>query len=145
MNIRATQQAHTTAPRMPHTEGRKLLRAKITEHEHQCLVVQWRDANKRNYPGIHLLHAIPNGGKRSRAVAGKLRAEGVLSGVADLLLPVSRRGFHGLYLEMKSIGGKATPAQTSFIVDVLKQGYYAKFCWGADEAIATIRWYYGEE
>jgi hypothetical protein len=49
---------------------------------------------------LKLLYAVPNGGDRNLRVPRKLKAEGVMAGVADLCLPAARRGYHGLYLEI---------------------------------------------
>lgn len=116
----------------------------LSEHEEQCALIRWRDENAAQHPGLHLLHAIPNGGQRSKAAAGKLRAEGVLAGVCDLFLPVARREFHGLYIEMKAIAGQATQAQVDFMSAVRVNGYCAALCFGWESAVKVIRWYYGE-
>ena len=44
-----------------------------TEHEEQCGFVQWF---RRKFPHVRIM-AIPNGGWRNAATAGKLKAEGV--------------------------------------------------------------------
>lgn len=49
------------------------------EHEQRALA-QWLDLNR-----ILWCH-VPNGGQRSKAVAGKLRAAGVKAGVPDVLI-----------------------------------------------------------
>jgi hypothetical protein len=50
----------------------------MSEHDHQAAFFTW--ASYQRFPGIELLHAIPNGGARHKAVAGKLKAEGVKTG-----------------------------------------------------------------
>jgi hypothetical protein len=66
-------------------------------------------------------YAVPNGGYRNIYVARKLKAEGVKAGVADLCLPAARRGYHGLYLEMKSEEGVATKEQKAFFAECWKR------------------------
>jgi hypothetical protein len=78
------------------------------ERRHQVALIKWVRAVKDVYPVLNLLYAVPNGGYRNIYVARKLKAEGVRAGVADLCLPAARRGYHGLYLEMKSEEGVAT-------------------------------------
>jgi hypothetical protein len=84
---------------------------------------------------------VPNGGDRNLRVARKLKAEGVLAGVADLCLPAARRGYHGLYLEMKSEEGVATKEQKGFLRGVSEEGYCAVIAQGVDEAKAMLEWY----
>lgn len=48
-----------------------------------------------------LLFAVPNGGGRNALEASIMKGEGVTAGVADMLLLVPRRGYHGLCIEMK--------------------------------------------
>src|SRR5262249_18263199 len=86
---------------------------------------------------------VPNGGDRNLRVARKLKAEGVLAGLADLCLPAARRGYHGLYPEMKSEEGVATKEQKGFLRGVSAEGYCAVIAHGVDEAKATLEWYIG--
>lgn len=71
------------------------------EHQLQAELVAWAALEQNRHPELALLHAIPNGGKRTIRVAAKMRAEGQKAGVPDLFLPVARSGLHGLYLETK--------------------------------------------
>jgi hypothetical protein len=113
------------------------------ERAHQVALIKWVRAVKATYPALRLLYAVPNGGDRNLRVARKLKAEGVLAGVADLCLPAARRGYHGLYLEMKSEEGVATEEQKEFLRGVSGEGYCAVIAQGVDEAKATLDWYLG--
>lgn len=57
--------------------------------------------------------AIPNGGQRHKAVAGKLKAEGVKPGYPDILIDLPRGPFHGLRIEMKRTKRSASSIQPS--------------------------------
>ncbi len=113
------------------------------ERRHQVALIKWVRTVKDAYPVLDLLYAVPNGGYRNIYVARKLKAEGVRAGVADLCLPAAHRGYHGLYLEMKSEEGVATKEQKAFLRGVLEEGYCAVIAEGVDEARATISWYIG--
>lgn len=99
-------------------------------------------------PELRWLHAIPNGGSRgdtakSRAIrGGQLKAEGVRVGIADIFLPVSRVGWHGLYIELKrkskSVRGEE---QIKFAEYCAEAGYAHRFCAGHEEAINVIEQY----
>lgn len=51
------------------------------------------------------LFAVPNGGRRDAVTASKLKAEGVIAGVSDLILLKSNRDYGALLIEMKKKGG----------------------------------------
>lgn len=85
--------------------------------------------------------AIPNGGGRSKREAGRLKAEGVRTGVADVFCSVARGGEHGLYIEMKSMTGSASREQKEWISDSLREGYAAVVCRGADAAFKAWKEY----
>jgi hypothetical protein len=67
----------------------------------QQALIEWVHWQRRTTPALGLLFAIPNGGARSLRTASRLKAEGVVPGIPDLCLPVARRGFHGLWIELK--------------------------------------------
>jgi hypothetical protein len=90
---------------------------------------------------LRLLYAIPNGGRRSRAVAGKLKAEGVKPGVLDLHLPAARRGYHGLWIEMKYGRNDLTDLQRDFAADLQNEGHRVVTCWTRDQACEVLEWY----
>lgn len=113
-----------------------------TESEEQQALFEWAAIQSGAYPDLELLYHIPNGGRRSKAEAGRFKAEGVKSGVPDLCLPVARGGFHGLYIELKRIkGGKIDPGQEAWIAALTKQGYHAAVCRGWIEASKALIWY----
>ena len=79
-----------------------------TESAEQIGLFRWAEFQAGAYPELHRLFHIPNGGHRHKATAGRLRAEGVKSGVPDICLPVPRGPYHGLYIEMKRMRGNDT-------------------------------------
>jgi hypothetical protein len=118
----------------------------MSEHTEQVAVIQWSQYAICQEPALRWLYAVPNGTRTSFGVANKMTAEGVKKGVPDLCLPVPRRGFHGLYIEMKTIyasgkKGNVKPEQQAWINELLGMGYYADVCYSADEAIDRLKWY----
>lgn len=118
------------------------------EHQHQVALIHWARAVALTpatdvIPGSKVadyLLAIPNGGKRSSAREGaRLKAEGVKPGVSDLLLPLRRGGYAGLWLELKAPGKKPTTAQTEWIDRMNAAGYFATWCddWAQAAAVIT--------
>lgn len=116
------------------------------ESEEQKALFEWAALMEGKHPELHLLFAIPNGGLRHKATAGRLKAEGVKSGVPDICLPVARKGFHALYIELKRVkGGRASAEQSTWIEALNEQGYFAEVCHGWDSARRVIEWYLGLE
>jgi hypothetical protein len=94
---------------------------KMTEHQLQVMCVTWF---RLQYPKhSELLFAVPNGGFRGMATAKKLKAEGVVSGVADLILLYPTIGYHGLCIEMKNGKGVQSPRQKEWAQAVRENGY----------------------
>lgn len=103
---------------------------KTTEHEIQVACVNYF---RLRYPK-GLIYAIPNGGQRNVIVASKLKAEGVLSGVPDLHIPIAKKGFHGLYIELKNgKAGKVSDNQKKIMEKLQSEGYRCEVCRSFDE------------
>ena len=77
--------------------------------------------------------------------AARMKREGVLAGVSDIMLPVARNGFHGLYVELKAVKGKLSDNQIWWLTETTKQGYYSTICYGWVEAKEVIEGYLGME
>lgn len=75
-------------------------RRRHPEHQLQTACFQWFNLQYPEFRG--LLFAVPNGGGRSRIEAALLKAEGVVAGVADMLLLVPSKGYAGLCIEFKA-------------------------------------------
>ena len=111
---------------------------KTTEHAEQVALLHWVRLHESRWPELTLLLAIPNGGHRHPAVAGKLKAEGVRSGIPDLYLPSARGGAYGLWIEMKAPGGKLSQRQKITLIQLREQGYSACVCYGWEDAARTL-------
>lgn len=109
-----------------------------TEHAEQVAVFVWAALNFEKWPELRLMFAIPNGGLRNKITAANLKAEGVKAHVPDILLPVARGPWHGLFIEMKKVGGRVDPGQKTLISDLQAQGYGALVCVGWVQAVETI-------
>lgn len=85
-----------------------------------------------------LLFAVPNGGARSQVTGAILKAEGVVAGVADLLLLVPSGRFHGLCIEMKTRTGRQSQSQKDWERDVRGQGYEYTVCRSLDDFMERV-------
>ena len=111
---------------------------KYEEHESQKAVARWAELESRQRPELALLYAVPNGGKRNPREAARLKAEGVKPGVPDLVLPVARGGYFGLYIEMKSRTGGLTKDQRKWEADLQEQGYRHNTCRSFTQAMELL-------
>lgn len=115
---------------------------KESEHALQKHIIRRCALMSGRYPDLEWLHAIPNGGHRSKAAAGKMRAEGQKKGVPDLCLPVPRRAgdrlYHGLYLELKKAGGAPSEDQREWLLHLHRSGYAAHVANDPDTAVKLI-------
>lgn len=120
------------------------------EHNIQAACVRWFNLQWPEYRG--LLFAVPNGGARSKATAGKLKAEGVVPGVADLILLVPRcvkahddegwyNTIHALCIEMKTAKGRQSPEQKEWQARVEGEGYRYRVCHSLDEFMDVVNGY----
>lgn len=92
------------------------------EHRLQVACVRWF---KYQYPTIaHALFAVPNGGRRDVTTGAKLKAEGALAGVSDLILLKSNDKYGALLIEMKTPKGKQSQYQKQWEKDITKHGEY---------------------
>ncbi len=78
----------------------------------------------------------PNARKQSLRQGAAWKAEGVLAGVSDLILLYQGRAFA---LELKSDGGRLSPAQQEFMDRFNTAGGYAGYAVGVDRAIECLK------
>lgn len=113
------------------------------EHRIQCAIVKWFYYAYPAYRG-GCLFAVPNGGHRNIQTARSLKAEGVTSGVSDLLLLVPKRDYHGLCIEVKTPVGRQSDNQKNWQRIIEAQGYRYEIVRSLDEFAELVRWYLNE-
>ncbi len=112
-----------------------------TEEQEQRAVIEWCELMTWRWPELARIFHIPNGGSRPRSEGARFQAVGVRAGVPDLMLPVPRGRFHGLWIEMKRAGGRSSDVQLDWQSFLDAHGYDVHVCHGAGEAIAAIERY----
>lgn len=120
----------------------------LLEEQEQTKIFSWINANKKKYPELALAHASLNGVKLNPGAAIKAKKQGMVAGVPDLFLPIPTQTKHGdcygLFIELKRIkGSKVSSEQKIFMAALEYQGYKCSVCYGANEAIETIKNYLG--
>lgn len=121
-------------PNSPLHQVKKRAAPRDLEGAEQRALFQWiEETGKHHHPELELLYAVPNGGKRGIRTAVRMKAEGVKAGVPDLVLPVARGGYFGLYLELKA-DESLRPIQKQWLAALAAEGYRA--CMVRGEAAA---------
>jgi len=113
----------------------------MSEHDEQVAVINWTKYHLGQWPELEYLYAIPNGGKRHKRTAARLKAEGAKAGVSDLHLPIARGSDIGLWIEMKFGKNKPTKSQIEWIEAMRTQGHRAEVCNGWEEAVKVLEEY----
>lgn len=114
-----------------------------TESAQQVALFMWASLpeQQERYPELRLMFHIPNGRKRSKIDGARLKAEGAKPGVPDIFLPVARRGFYGLFIEMKAANGALSTVQHDYLRKLTQQNYCCSVVSSFAEAKNYIEWY----
>ena len=110
-----------------------------SERQIQIECVSWF---RMRYPeASRVFFAVPNGGARNPWTAKNLRDEGALSGVADLVLLVPKKGYASLCIEMKKPGGRMSDTQKAFCEAA--EGFKNKYvvCYSVEDFKTAVRAY----
>lgn len=116
----------------------KRVKRKSPEEDIQRAVLEWVAFNRAKYPILGWMMHVPNGGKRPKGEAGKLKALGVKPGFPDLSIPLSSGRWKGLAVELKSPTGKLSPAQADWLEKLQDDGWLVGVCRTVDEAIEMM-------
>lgn len=124
------------------------------ESQEQRALIEWAQMAQvpATIPGVNpgekvadFLFAIPNGGARSKATAGKLKAEGVKAGVWDLQLALPVGRVPGLWVEMKAGKNTLSPEQREWRDRMQRVGFKCVVCWSWGAAKDAITEYLGAQ
>lgn len=115
------------------------------ESAEQQALFRWAAFAEGKYPELALLFHIPNEGVRTKANGARLKAEGLRAGVPDIMLPVARGAYHGLFIELKAGKNRPSDAQERWLAALGGQGYMAVVCWGWESAKNMIINYLDQE
>ncbi|WP_071133871.1 VRR-NUC domain-containing protein [Millionella massiliensis] len=111
----------------------------MSEASLQTACVQWFNLQYPQYRGM-LLH-VPNGGYRESREGVNLKKQGVVAGVADLLLLIPRKGFGCLCIEMKYGRGKQSDLQREWEEKTSRHGNLYQVCRSLEEFMDTVNSY----
>lgn len=106
----------------------------ISEHYIQVLVLRYLE---QCAVADAYWFAIPNAARRSMALAAKMRAEGMKSGVADICIMLAQG--RTIWLELKKAKGRQTDTQVEFQEICRKLGHTYLLAHSLDEAITVLK------
>lgn len=109
----------------------------MSEERLQTEVVNWI---KIKYPKARFCASL-GGIYTGPRQAIKAKRTGYSRGFPDLQITEARGGYFGLFIELKTIKGRATDVQRDWINDLNDRGYYAEICKGLPATIKTIETY----
>lgn len=116
-----------------------------TEHQEQVDFFRWCELRSVQIPGLKMVHATPNAGKRSWATGKAMKEEGLRAGFPDISIHAPANGFHGLHIELKRdrrSKSKVTASQLWWLASLQDMGYACALCYGAEEAKAKALAYF---
>ena len=116
---------------------KKTQKTKLSEAQEQTMIFQWAKLK----PELKWLFSVPNGGSRNFLEAINLKRQGLKKGISDMCLPLPKGKYHGLFIELKVGRNKPSPEQLEFISYVNSNDYFARVCYGHEEAISLIENY----
>lgn len=107
------------------------------------------------YPELAWMFAIPNGGSRNKIEGARFKSGGVKAGVPDIMLPVKRHSYAGLFIELKKdqaayeawrkLAEKGETEQKKWLDYLYHAGYSSVVCIGWEQARDCIIWYMNGE
>lgn len=125
---------------MPLFQGQRMkaedFRRQKSEEQIQIEVAAWLDAKlPRDWRWFH----CPNGGHRLKAVAGKMKAQGVKAGVPDVI--ILRPDGPDIWIELKAFAGVMTPSQKDWRAWAESAGRDFYVCRSVEEVEAVVSRY----
>ena len=118
------------------------LRKIPTEYEEQVELFEWIEKNKDAYKELEFIFATLNGVRLPMGLAMKSKRMGMKAGVPDIIFPIPRGHYHGLFIEMKRTkGGVVSPDQIKWQTFLVNNNYYHQVCRGARQAVEIIMTY----
>lgn len=106
---------------------------KYEEHNLQVEIVRFLKKNNFFY------FAIPNGGQRNPLQGRILKSEGVIAGVADLIVFSKIKKNTLYFFELKTSTGKQSNAQYNFQKTIEQYGFFYKIIKNLDELKTELK------
>ena len=109
---------------------------KLEESRLQKECVKWF---RYQYPELgRMLFSVPNGGSRNAIEASRLKSEGVVPGVSDLILLVPNSEHNCLCIEMKTVNGRQSELQRLWQNDTERFGNRYVVCRSFEAFVSEV-------
>lgn len=108
-----------------------------SEAHEQKQLIQWC----RTDPRFQYLFHVPNESVGGPGWLTRNRQMGVKAGVPDLIYPVPMKGYHGLFIEMKTKTGRLSAEQKRWIAALETFGYKVVVVHGWEQAKEALQDY----
>lgn len=118
----------------------KRLAPRHYEDAHQAALFDWAAFSAALHPELAGLAHVPNGGRRGKLEASRLKRQGVRAGYPDILLDVARGPHHGLRIELKATkrelgrNPEVSKEQRVWLARLNANGFRAVVCEGWEAA-----------
>ena len=90
--------------------------ARETESSVHIPIVNWIKENEENYEVLKTIFHCPNSFfGTSFSIVAWLKKLGLRKGVYDLIVPIAKDGYAGLWIEVKTIKGKLSTEQKDYM------------------------------
>ncbi len=116
----------------------RVKRASPEEDLHRSCM-EWVLLSASRHPILKWMVHVPNGGKRPKGEAGKLKAMGAKPGYPDLTLPRRAGPWTGLAIELKSPTGTVSQDQKEWLTAFLAEGWLVAVVRSLDDFIAVVQ------
>lgn len=126
--------AHSRSPRVARSDP---------EEDLQRACFEWVQLHEARYPVLRFVFHSPNGGKRTKAQAGRFKSMGVRKGVLDFICQFPAPGGSGLAIELKAGKGRLTEDQREYLDAAEQHGCVTGVCFTLDQFITLVRRYLG--
>tara|TARA_R100000353_G_scaffold123277_1_gene87577 strand:- start:652 stop:1020 length:369 start_codon:yes stop_codon:yes gene_type:complete len=97
------------------------------------------------YPTVRYCASLGGQYQQYQSQRSKAIKTGYVKGFPDLQITEARKGYHGLFIELKTKTGRLTKYQQNWIDDLNERGYKAECCYGLEKALDLIDWYLNEK
>lgn len=89
----------------------------------------------------HVGNELPVYSKEMQIFAANLKRKGKKAGFSDILILEQHQGYGALFIELKTIRGRASFEQLAFLHNVNNNGYLGVVAFGIDSAKRITKWY----